>query len=157
MLSQSLGIPIFGEIPSLMLNPSPSPETSVKQKSSASSPNYEKADPPSFYQHPYPECSKYPRFLSLWSGPSQPWSPYPVGEVLRSCPKWTTSAHSHVSCNTQPIPRNYVSQKLTFGLSQLINASTFFRSTSTPGADTTCPKNLPSVSQNLHLLNLAYN
>ena len=38
-LSQGLGIPVFGEIPLLMLNPGPSPETSVKQKSSASSPN----------------------------------------------------------------------------------------------------------------------
>ena len=37
--SQSLGIPVSGEIPSFMLNPGPSPETSVKQKSSASSPN----------------------------------------------------------------------------------------------------------------------
>ena len=37
--SQSLGIPVSGAIPSLMLNPGPSPETSVKQKSSASSPN----------------------------------------------------------------------------------------------------------------------
>ena len=38
-LSQSLGIPVSGAIPSLMLNPGPSPETSVKKKSSASSPN----------------------------------------------------------------------------------------------------------------------
>ena len=38
-LSQSPGIPVSGEIPSLMLNPGPSPETSVKQKSSASYPN----------------------------------------------------------------------------------------------------------------------
>ena len=56
ILSQSLGIPVSGEIPSLMLNPGPSPETSVKQKFSASSPNLEKADPLSCYQHPYPEC-----------------------------------------------------------------------------------------------------
>ena len=81
-LSQSLGIPVSGEIPSLMLNPDPSPKTSVKQKSSASSPNLEKADPPSCYQHPYPKCFKYPRFLPLWSGSSQPWSLYPVGEIL---------------------------------------------------------------------------
>ena len=39
VLSQSLGIPVSRAIPSLMLNPGPSPETSVKQKSSASSPN----------------------------------------------------------------------------------------------------------------------
>ena len=38
-LSQSLGIPISGAISSLMLNPGPSPKTSVKHKSSASSPN----------------------------------------------------------------------------------------------------------------------
>ena len=38
-LSQGLGIPVSGAIPSLMLNPGPSLETSVKQKSSASSPN----------------------------------------------------------------------------------------------------------------------
>ena len=38
-LSQGLGIPVSEAIPSLMLNPGPSPETSVKQKSSTSSPN----------------------------------------------------------------------------------------------------------------------
>ena len=47
--------------------------------------------------------------------------------------------------------------KTDFGLSQLITASTFSYSTDTPEANTTCPKNLTSVSQNSHLLHLAYN
>ena len=77
------------------------------------------------------------------------WDPCLWGNPVthaQSWPEWTTSVHSRISCNTQPIPRNYVPRRLTVGLSQLNTASTFSRSTDTPGADTTCPKNLSSVS-----------
>ena len=47
--------------------------------------------------------------------------------------------------------------KTDFGLSQLIMASTFSGSTDKPDADTTCPKNLTSVSKKSRLLNLVYN
>ena len=54
-------------------------------------------------------------------------------------------------------PKKLRISKADFGLSQLIFASTFSGSTDTPKADNTCPKNFTSLSQNSHLLNLAYN
>ena len=56
---------------------------------------------------------------------------------------------------THPIPRDYVSRGLTFGLSQRITASTFSRSTDTPGADTMYPKISPLNKLKLALTELS--
>ena len=54
-------------------------------------------------------------------------------------------------------PRKKLQTSVTvFGCFQLVTASTFTESTATPSSDNMCPRKAIFVSQNSHLLNLAY-